>query len=203
LQAYNASGGKKITFVGDSITAFRDSPPMGWWSPMMDSYPNITSVNKGVGGDTTYRVIDRLEDIKSTNADMYVINIGVNDVRHFLQGVEGAETYCAKDTNEYIQNISTIVNYLKPADIHIVSIWPSFPGDPRGDYITFNNRIKEWNSALSIYCNSNDIGHSEVFNLLFNFINTPTNLPKYVPDGIHPNNKGKKLYSKAVLKEIL
>lgn len=170
---------------------------------MMDSYQNITSINKGVGGDTTYRVIDRLEDIKLTNADMYVINIGVNDIRHYIQGVEGSEDYCAKDVNEYIQNITTITDYLAPAKLHVVSIFPSFPGDPRGDYVVFNTRIKEWNDALSTYCISKGIGYSEVFNLLFNYINTPVRIQEYVPDGIHPNNKGKILYSKAVLNESL
>lgn len=193
-------GGKNkdiVTFVGDSIT----SPDWCWFCPMVSKFNGLNVVNKGIVSDTTYRVIDRLSDIKATNADMYVLAVGINDIRHYMQGVAGSETYCAKSVEEYLGNMATIVNYLKPADIHVISIFPSFPGDPRGNPVIFNEKIDEWNTALKVFCDEGNIGYSDITVLLRDYISTQTKINKYVPDGVHPSDAGARLYSHVALWE--
>lgn len=60
-----------IVMIGDSITDRAE------WREL---FPNVSIVNRGISGDTTKGVLNRMESIYSTNAKKAFIMIGVNDL---------------------------------------------------------------------------------------------------------------------------
>lgn len=61
-----------LTFVGDSITAG------GSWQ---DAFPHLRVHNHGVPGDQASDVLARLEEVRATRARVYVLMLGINDLR--------------------------------------------------------------------------------------------------------------------------
>lgn len=63
---------QRLTFVGDSITAA---------GPWQAAYPHRVVSNQGVPGDRASDVLTRLEQVKATRADLYLVMVGINDIR--------------------------------------------------------------------------------------------------------------------------
>jgi lysophospholipase L1-like esterase len=69
---FEVNGSKAdIVMIGDSITDGAE------WNEL---FPNISIANRGIGGDTTAGVLNRMESIYSTNAKKAFIMLGVNDL---------------------------------------------------------------------------------------------------------------------------
>jgi lysophospholipase L1-like esterase len=64
-----------IVMIGDSITDGAE------WNEL---FPKLSIVNRGISGDTTQGVLDRMGSIYSTNAKKAFIMIGVNDLGHHI-----------------------------------------------------------------------------------------------------------------------
>jgi lysophospholipase L1-like esterase len=80
------TGKPKTVFVGDSLTEG------GRWQ---EWFPDLETVNLGVGGDTTEGLIERLDAVAAEDPDVVVLLIGTNDVanrRGIEQVVRGIET---------------------------------------------------------------------------------------------------------------
>ena len=72
ISFFKVNGSKAdIVMVGDSITEDAE------WSEL---FPNISIVNRGIGGDTAKGVLNRMESIYLTNAKKAFIMIGLNDL---------------------------------------------------------------------------------------------------------------------------
>lgn len=70
-----------VVMIGDSLTDGAE------WQ---DLFPSLKLANRGINGDRTDEVLDRLESIHSTSAPKAFIMLGVND---FLQGRGGEEVF--------------------------------------------------------------------------------------------------------------
>ena len=69
---FEVDGSKaNIVMIGDSIT------DRGEWNEL---FPKVSIVNRGIGGDTTKGVLNRMNTIYSTDAKKAFIMIGVNDL---------------------------------------------------------------------------------------------------------------------------
>lgn len=60
-----------IIFLGNSLTEYGD-----WQSLLGDS----TIINRGIAGDNTFGVLDRLEEIITRQPDKLFVEIGINDI---------------------------------------------------------------------------------------------------------------------------
>ena len=65
-----ATKGRTI-FLGNSLTEYGD-----WQSLLGDS----TVINRGIAGDNTFGVLDRLEDVLTRQPDRLFVEIGINDI---------------------------------------------------------------------------------------------------------------------------
>ena len=65
----------RVVFLGDSITQG------GRWAEL---FPGAGAVNRGIGGDTTQNVLDRLEQIYPLAPEKLFIMIGINDLNRGL-----------------------------------------------------------------------------------------------------------------------
>lgn len=64
-------GGREIVFLGDSLTAG------GLWS---EHFPGREIANRGVIGDTTQRLLARLDEVTSRRPELVLLMIGINDL---------------------------------------------------------------------------------------------------------------------------
>lgn len=64
-----------VVFLGDSITQG------GLWNEL---FPNVEILNRGIGGDTTQDVLDRIEQVYKAQPKKLFLMIGVNDLNRKL-----------------------------------------------------------------------------------------------------------------------
>jgi lysophospholipase L1-like esterase len=170
-----------VVFLGDSIT-------QGWKSLGQD-FPNLKTVNRGIGGDTTRGVLYRLDaDVLSLEPRAVVLLIGTNDI-----GNNGA------DPSDVADNIKAIIKAIHHKYPHIpvvvCEVMPSSETKQRpADKIEkLNGLIKKdvrWSS------------HTYLCDTWTIFADAHGDAPQNIfPDLLHPNASG---YAKwtAALKPI-
>lgn len=112
-------------FLGDSITAG------GHWAEM---FPGVPVKNRGISGDRTEDVLNRLEQITSGRPAKIFLMIGTNDI--------GLGT----PRDETVRNYSTILDRLKVAlpetRIYVQSVLPR-EAEAHGDVAALNTAICE------------------------------------------------------------
>ncbi|MEO6000165.1 MAG: GDSL-type esterase/lipase family protein [Chitinophagaceae bacterium] len=98
----------KVIFLGNSITAFGD-----WKHLLNDS----TIVNRGIPGDITFGILNRLSDVISRQPSKLFIKIGMNDISKNIPD------------NVIVENIVSIVHRVKKESpttkIFVQSILPT------------------------------------------------------------------------------
>jgi lysophospholipase L1-like esterase len=72
-----------VVFVGDSLTSNAE------WNEL---FPGLKIANRGIAGDDTAGLLDRLDSIVSTGASKAFLMTGINDLR---RGVEANEVFSA------------------------------------------------------------------------------------------------------------
>lgn len=116
-----------VVFVGDSITA------RGYWH---DFFPNVNVANRGVGGDTTRDVLNRLDSIISTRPKSVFIMLGINDFfirKHDITLGETINNYEAIIDSLLVEGISVYIQ-------STISCYRLFCGEERVGAINELNR---------------------------------------------------------------
>lgn len=183
----------KICFIGDSITdgAFNGNKP--WYADLMKNFNNKEVVNISHHSYTTVDVIEKLSTkIKESGCDLFVVNIGTNDIR-----------YNELNEKKYLENMIKITKNMDNNEIILLSPWRTYSKDEKMNY---NRKTKEklydkYDKVLEEYSKK----HQNI-----RYINTNNYINKaikyngediYILDGVHPNsNIGVKLYSFSVLR---
>lgn len=195
LQAINYSYGK-VTAVGDSLTESDD-----YDEKIMAYFPNINLVDKGIGGNTTLSIIDRLDDIIATAPNLFLLAIGVNDNRY-------NDSRGARSEAEYIANMTTIIDRLRAvADVVVIGIWRTHHNDQFAalGIDSTRRRADRWNKALEKLCDEKEvlfINPNADIDRVINLENEARfciqNVAGY-PDGVHTNDIGNQMRADAVL----
>jgi len=165
---------KHIVMIGDSITEG------ALWSELTNRNDII---NRGISGDTTNGVLDRLNSLNSDLQQAFIM-IGINDL---LRGQNA----------EYVfDNYKRIIVKLKS-----ISIKPVIQSTlyVRSNTKTINQIVKQLNNLLKNYAKKNKIQFIDLNNKL-----APKGvlLEKYSLDGLHLNGKGYVEWSK-ILKSYI
>ena len=116
-----------VVFVGDSITEG------GLWSEWL---PGVDVINRGISGNTTQDILDRMPHIVSVKPDKLFLMIGVNDLNKRL----GAAVALAN----YTKLFDLIDAQLPHAEVYIQSVLPLNALWPLID----NTHIPTLNAAL-------------------------------------------------------
>jgi len=116
-----------VVFVGDSITEG------GLWSEWL---PGVDVINRGISGNTTQDILDRMPHIVSVKPDKLFLMIGVNDLNKRL----GAAVALAN----YTKLFNLIDAQLPHAEVYIQSVLPVNALWPLID----NTHIPTLNAAL-------------------------------------------------------
>jgi lysophospholipase L1-like esterase len=171
FDAYS-KGSYDAVFIGDSLT---DIPDWG------EIFPKIKIANRGVNGDRTDGVLNRLSSIMSTKAPKAFVMIGVNDFS------------INRDVREVFDDYKKIVGQLQENGMQVYVQSTILAGRGRGGV---NSRILSLNTFLEKFAsNSQKVTYIDLNSTL-----APAGvlLPEYTFDSIHLNAKG---YS--VWKEII
>ncbi|MCQ6957839.1 GDSL-type esterase/lipase family protein [Mucilaginibacter aquariorum] len=156
-----------IIFLGNSITE------MGNWAKLLN---DTTVLNRGIGGDITYGVLKRLDDIINRQPKKLFILLGINDI-----GKDIPESVIAYN---YFKIIKQVKEKSPATTIYVQSILPlnptlnNFPQHyDKGEHIPRVNAMLKANAAI--------MGYTYI-NLQPLFVDAQNRLDaKYTYEGLH------------------
>lgn len=201
------SESKKICIIGDSISYGSKSENHGWHETLLDKFDNIKEVEVAArGGQTSASLFEddeKLKIIKNSNADTFIIALGVNDPRACFSKTNTAAT--TSTTEEYIKNIERLVELIEQKDskknIIFISSFSYANKNPNSleTYINTDNPIQEYINALKIWCDEQNFLCVSSMNNVCDFLARQENPEEYMTDDLHPNYpNGTELYAQSV-----
>ena len=158
---------REIIFIGNSITEH------GEWQELL---PQQNVINRGIGGDNTFGVLARLDEVVSSRPDKIFLLIGINDIGRGLP------------LELLLNNYKRIVSYLRNKSprttIFIQSILPTNDSLLKFDYLKDKNEIiKKVNREIAILSASEQFTFIDLFTL---FADKNGQLKKEMTlDGVH------------------
>lgn len=160
----------KVMMLGDSIT------DEGEWSELLGQRVQ----NRGISGDTTSGVLDRLNTIPNSIKQVFIM-IGVNDI---MRG---------KDEDYVFENYKQILKFFKDKGVNIVIQSTLYIGEKRKS--DFNPKIAKLNDNLLKYAKNNEITFIDL-NRYFSINNTLKDEVSY--DDLHLNGSAYKIWAKEI-----
>ena len=160
----------KVMMLGDSIT------DRCLWMELTNRYD---IANRGISGDTTDGVLNRLQNTPDNISKVYIM-IGVNDI---IQGVRVEKVF---------KNHQKIISFFKSKKVDVVVestlyVTKNFP--------SLNRKIQRLNNQLKEFCKKNSILYVDLNKKL-----SPNGYlqNRYTSDGLHLNIKGYLIWIKMI-----
>ncbi len=171
----------EIIFLGNSITDGAE------WFELLGGNPNIK--NRGIGGDDTDGVLERLNEVTSSNPAKVFIMIGTNDLAY------------GKSTDHVVNNHQKIIQQIRTnspsTKIYMQSV---LPVDDALHFTRPNAAMLEINKRTKAYCDNNEITYIDLVPL---FSDRDGKLNKqYSIDVLHLNAKGYQKWIEVVKKYV-
>lgn len=163
------SNKNQIVFLGDSLIDICE------WDELFN---NPLIKNRGISGDTTYGVLNRLDEIIEAKPKKVFIMLGINDIG------KGRTTEAI--TTDYKKILSKIKDDSPGTEIYVHSVLPINKDIFKTS--TKDEEIVNLNSALKSLCGKLQVKYIDLYSL---FIVPGNKLnPKYTTGGIHINGSG-------------
>ena len=166
----------KTIMLGDSIT------DEGSWDELLN---NDTIQNRGISGDTTDGVLDRLNSINKNIKQVFIM-IGVNDI---MRG---------KEVDEIYANYLKIIQTFRDKNIKVYIQSTLYIGETRK--ANFNPKVEELNRRLEKYA-----GENQITFINLNPIFAPQKVLKkeFTSDDLHLNGSAYKLWAEQIRKFLI
>jgi lysophospholipase L1-like esterase len=163
----------KIVFIGDSLIGGMD------WNKLLGRNDIL---NKGINGDTTNGVLDRLDFYINQKPKSIFLMIGINDINRNVR------------MNTIKTNYSKIIDKILSNNIKLF-----IQSTLNTNTMERNNKVEELNNFLVEQCNLKSIQYVDVNKKL-----SENNIlsPKYSNDGLHVNRDGYIVWKKIILPYI-
>ncbi|MEO6682681.1 MAG: GDSL-type esterase/lipase family protein [Ginsengibacter sp.] len=184
FESYPKNPGE-IIFLGNSLTARAD------WNELLQL---PLARNRGISGDITFGVLDRLQEVTGRKPAKLFILIGINDISRNISDsliVRNYERIIFKVQNEspgtkiYFQTLLPVNNDFTQFKNHY---------NKDGHILNVNNHIKKLGEKYGI----------EIIDLFPHFLNEQNKLDKkYTEDGLHLNAAGYIVWAKILKKYII
>ena len=188
VQNTNLSKGQ-IVFIGDSITDLY---------PLDDYYADLDLAvyNRGIGGDTTGGVLNRLAvSVTDLAPSTVVLMIGTNDVN----GIETVDAIARR----YEKILDSLRTSLPDTEIYCMSVIPQNEDVESYSTVVVKNsiaRIHELNGRITALCEEKGLTYLDLYTLLAD--ENDRLIRDYSDDGIHLNAAGFEVWT-ALLKPYL
>lgn len=168
-----------IIFLGDSLTNRCE------WSELFEK-ANIK--NRGINGDNTYGLLNRIEQITASRPKKIFIMIGINDIIP-NEDIE-------KITYKYRLILKTIKQSTPDTQVFVQSV---LPVNNRRKWIADNNKVIALNEKLILLTKE---FHDEYIDLYTMFSTDNQLTEQYTNDGIHLNGDGYLVWKQGLSKYI-
>ncbi len=161
-----------VVFLGDSITDLY---------PLQTYFPERVLINRGIGGDTTTGLLERLDDtVIVLEPTVLVLLIGVNDLS------------LGRSVEAIAADYATILDRLKTAlpdlVIYVVSVYP-VNGSEYAPLELIADKIPPLNALIAAHADGVDATYIDIYPALLDVATGRLNLA-YADDGLHPNAAG-------------
>lgn len=162
----------RIVFLGNSITE------MGDWPALTG---DTTVINRGIGGDITFGVLKRLDDITRRKPSKLFLLIGINDI-----GKDIPDTVIADNIRKIVTTIQQGSPDTKIYVQSILPVNPDFPNFPQ--HYDKQQHVQHTDAILPGILKPL---HCTFINLVPLFVDAKKRLDaQYTIDGLHLNKKG-------------
>ena len=176
----------QIVLFGDSITEFFDEH-------LLDGKSELEIYNRGISGDTSDRLLERLEEnVLSIEPAQIILLIGTNDfgIGANVDYVFGNITKAVERIKEALPGCETVLQCIYPVNPEIHECAP-----------TRNEYIKLTNERLRAYAKKNGI---KLLDLTEFLSDEKGNFSvKYSDDGLHPSDAGNKAIADEIAKILI
>jgi lysophospholipase L1-like esterase len=166
----------EIIFLGNSITDQAE------WHEIFN---NINVKNRGIGGDDTDGILERLDEVVSSKPSKIFLMIGTNDLAY------------GKSVDQIVENYTRILDVISlsspETEIFVQSILPTedaiHTSRQNADILAINHKIQ-------VICEDREHVYIDLFSKFATIENTLN--PDYSNDGLHLNGKGYLLWKSIV-----
>jgi lysophospholipase L1-like esterase len=166
----------KIVFLGNSITE------MGDWKKLTG---DSTVINRGIGGDITFGILQRLDEVINRKPSKVFLLIGINDI-----GKDIPPTVIADNIKKILRRIQFESPATKIILQNILPVNPTINRFPQ--HYDKQTKIIETNKLLIQVAKETNVPLVDLNKL---FRDTKGNLQeKYTNDGLHINTAGYKIW---------
>jgi lysophospholipase L1-like esterase len=161
-----------VVFLGDSITDLY---------PLETSFPERALINRGIGGDTTRGILERLEDtVLVLEPTHLVLLIGVNDLS-LGRSVEAI----AADYETILESLRSAYPELV---IYVISVYP-VNGLTYAPLELIADKIPQLNLQIAAIAQTYNATYIDLYPVLLDEA-TDRLKAEYADDGLHPNAAG-------------
>ena len=161
-------------FIGDSLTE---------WFELEKYFPEVMIINEGIAGDTSYGVLERLDNVVNIPADKIFLMIGINDVLNGFQKDDIIEN------QELI--IEQVLTHINGTELIVQSLLPvneTMLGSP--GYL--NKLIRYINKELKAHCDARKLTYLDLYPA---FLDGDEMKREYTTDGGHLSSEGYALWA--------
>lgn len=173
----------EIIFLGDSIT-----DECEWTELLRNSHVK----NRGISGDTTNGILNRLDDLLKSNPKNIFLMVGINDFLHTNKSVE--QIY-----EDYRKIVATVRDSSPNTELFIQSVLPV-------DNIKYkinvnNNNVVKLNERLKELAKETSCQYIDLFSHLSDSQNQLDS--RYTLDGVHLNGEAYLVWKQVIEKYIV
>ncbi len=175
------AGHADIVMLGDSLTDGAE------WREM---FPSLNIVNRGIAGDTTDGVLERLDQVLALHPKQVFIMVGINDVAESKRGVDAVAA-----------DYKAIVSKLEQRGVRVV-VQSTLPcNEAKGAWkecAALNPQIRRLNARLAALASAK-VTYIDLWPRL---ANGGSLRAEYTYDGIHLNGDGYRQWQSAIEKAM-
>ncbi|KAB8330620.1 G-D-S-L family lipolytic protein [Scytonema tolypothrichoides VB-61278] len=171
-----------IIFLGDSLT------DEGEWGELLDN-PNIK--NRGIGGDTTDLILNRLDAVVASKPKKVFLMVGINDLINAHKSVEQTLTgykQILTELRKKAPNTKVFLQSVLPVNNQVTSYWQD-----KKNILQLNLQLREVAKEFSFE-------YIDVFSHLSDSQNQLD--ARYTLDGLHLNGQGYLMWKQAIEKYV-
>ena len=172
---------KSIIFIGDSITDGCE------WSELLQN-PNIK--NRGIGSDTTYGVLKRLDNIIQSEPEKVFLMIGINDL--------GRGESVSEITSNYDKILERLTKNVPNSEVFVQSVLPI--SKQKLNTQISNEKVRSLNKEIKQLSQKYNLNYIDLYSLMIS--EDDQLISDVTTDGNHLNGSGYEIWSNAIQQYI-
>ncbi|MEM1394303.1 MAG: GDSL-type esterase/lipase family protein [Cyanobacteria bacterium P01_H01_bin.150] len=171
-----------ILFLGDSLT------DEGEWTELLR---NKNIINRGISGDTTRRILNRLDAIIQTKPKQIFLMVGINDFVNEKKSIEQV-------LDKYKVILEELKSKIPETEVFVQSVLPV--NNNLTYFLQDNQKVIKFNLKLQELAKEFDYKYIDIFSNLADLDNQLD--ANYTTDGVHLNGKAYLIWKEAVEKHV-